>query len=112
MKYSDLKKQAEVAQRRVADLRREMEITRSIQMIQLGEVPKHAIVEFRIRQQTDEMSYSMYADRQGFKESLENDAVRSLCREISRQGFISVRSEFSYVDRAQVTEYKILVVRP
>lgn len=112
MKYSELKKQIAAAHDKVLNAQRELEITRNIQMKQLGEVPRGHVVEFRVRQRTAEMEYAMRADARGFKDSIENAALRSLAREISRNGFVSVQSETDLRDRVQVDTFTIRVVRP
>jgi hypothetical protein len=112
VKYAELRRQAEEARREAASLKQELKITRSIQMIQLGEVRRGVAVEFRIRQRVEEVQYVINADRPGFKASIEIEGVKSLMREIVRNGFVSARSELDVLTHEQLVDYSIFVVRP
>lgn len=110
MKYAELKKQVAKATAEAAEAKRALEDVRAITVSVVGNAPKQALVEFRLRQRTDAVTYEMYAGRDGFKASMESDAIRKIARELLMSGLLNVRSE-NYFSNEQTTEFSLWVAK-
>ena len=111
MKYSELKKQAATARAEAYRAKQDAEDARAVVARVVGNAPRQALVELRLRQRTDAAMYNHVADQPGFKAAGEREAVHRIARELLASGLLMVRSEMDFGSSEQMTEYSLWVAK-